>query len=181
LPSVVASRGRVPDLFVGVPFRYGYRPETELSQGVTLQDQVDLLQKVRDQTGCDGFHPPRLRELDAKIKRPEEFHAQAGLFNLITHHFGRVAKDDLPARVEELCGAPEKKARGRAKPDNTVDLEALLASNRARLDTAFGEDSNIDLVFVCRREEEDTSHASSKISCFARSDSQENAPFRKSR
>jgi hypothetical protein len=82
-------------------------------------------------------------------------HAQAGLFNLITHHFGRLAKDDLPARVEELFGVPEKKARGRAKPDNTVDLEALLASNRARLDKAFGDNSNIDLVFVCRREEEE--------------------------
>jgi hypothetical protein len=156
LPALVVSRGRAPDLFVGVPFRYGYRPETELSQGVTLQDQVDLFQKVGGLIASDGFHPSRLRELDAKIKRPEEFHAQAGLFNLITHHFGRVEKDDVPARVEELFGSPEKKARGRAKPDNTVDLEALVGSNRARLDKAFGQGAAVDLVFVCRREDEET-------------------------
>lgn len=50
------------------------------------------------------------------IKRPKESHDQATLHNLINHHFGRVEEQDVPARVEELFGAPEKKRRGREAP-----------------------------------------------------------------
>ena len=100
LTSLVASRGRAPDLFVGVPFRYGYRPEPKVAPGVTLQDQVDLFRKVQDLIGGFGFQEPRLMEVDAKIKRPKESHDQATLHNLINHHFGRVEEQDVPARVE---------------------------------------------------------------------------------
>ncbi|MCW2361270.1 RNaseH domain-containing protein, partial [Bradyrhizobium elkanii] len=154
LTSLVASRGRAPDLFVGVPFRYGYRPEPKVAPGVTLQDQVDLFRKVQDLIGGFGFQEPRLMEVDAKIKRPKESHDQATLHNLINHHFGRVEEQDVPARVEELFGAPEKKRRGREAPAKTVPLEPLVQANRERLDKAFGEGVPIDLMFVCRREEE---------------------------
>lgn len=154
LTSLVASRGRAPDLFVGVPFRYGYRPEPKVAPGVTLQDQVDLFRKIQDLIGGFGFQEPRLREVDAKIKRPKESHDQATLHNLINHHFGRVEEEDVPARVEELFGAPEKKRRGREAPAKTVPLEPLVQANRERLDKAFGGGVPIDLMFVCRREEE---------------------------
>ncbi|RXH29337.1 hypothetical protein XH84_22910 [Bradyrhizobium nanningense] len=154
LTSLVASRGRAPDLFVGVPFRYGYRPEPKIAAGVTLQDQVDLFRKVQERIGALGFQEPRLREVNAKIKRPKESHDQATLHNLINHHFGRVEEQDVPARVEELFGAPEKKRRGREAPAKTVPLEPLVQANRERLDKAFGKDVPIDLMFVCRREEE---------------------------
>ncbi|WP_298253202.1 RNaseH domain-containing protein [Bradyrhizobium sp.] len=154
LAALVASRGRAPDLFVGVPFRYGYRPEPKLAPGVTLQDQVDLFRKVQERIGIFGFQEPRLREVDAKIKRPKESHDQATLHNLINHHFGRVQEQDVPARVEELFGAPEKKKWGRETPAKTVPLEPLVQANRERLDRAFGKDVAIDLMFVCRREEE---------------------------
>ena len=154
LTSLVASRGRAPDLFVGVPFRYGYRPEPKIAPGVTLQDQVDLFRKVQERIGAFGFREPRLREIDARIKRPKEFHVQASLHNLINHHFGRVDEKDVPARVEELFGAPEKKRRGRESPEKTVPLEPLVAANQERLDKAFGKDVGINLMFVCRREDE---------------------------
>lgn len=154
LTSLVASRGRAPDLFVGVPFRYGYRPEPKIAPGVTLQDQVDLFRKVQERIGTFGFEESRLREVNAKIKRPKESHDQATLHNLINHHFGRVEEQDVPARVEELFGAPEKKRRGREAPAKTVPLEPLVQANRERLDKAFGKDVPIDLMFVCRREEE---------------------------
>lgn len=154
LTALVASRGRAPDLFVGVPFRYGYRPGPKIAPGVTLQDQVDLFRKVQERIGAYGFQEPRLREVDAKIKRPKESHDQATLHNLINHHFGRVEEQDVPARVEELFGAPEKKRRGREAPAKTVPLEPLVQANRERLDKAFGKDVPIDLMFVCRREEE---------------------------
>lgn len=154
LTSLVASRGRASDLFVGVPFRYGYRPEPKIAPGVTLQDQVDLFRKVQERIAAFGFHEPRVRELDAKIKRPKEFHVQASLHNLINHHFGRVEEQDVPARVEELFGAPEKKRRGRDSPAKTVPIEPLVAANKERLDKAFGKDVAINLMFVCRREEE---------------------------
>ena len=154
LTSLIASRGRAPDLFVGVPFRYGYRPEPKIAPGVTLQDQVDLFRKVQERIGIFGFQEPRLREIDAKIKRPKEFHVQASLHNLINHHFGRFEQKDVPARVEELFGAPEKKRRGRESPEKTVPLEPLVAANQERLDKAFGKDVGIDLMFVCRREDE---------------------------
>ncbi|GAB9109921.1 RNaseH domain-containing protein [Bradyrhizobium diazoefficiens] len=154
LTSLVASRGRAPDLFVGVPFRYGYRPEPKIAAGVTLQDQVDLFRKVQERISAFGFQEPQLREVNAKIKRPKESHDQATLHNLINHHFGRVEEPDVPARVEELFGAPEKKRRGREAPAKTVPLEPLVQANRERLDKAFGKDVPIDLMFVCRREEE---------------------------
>ncbi|MDA9420930.1 RNaseH domain-containing protein [Bradyrhizobium sp. CCBAU 53380] len=154
LTSLVASRGRAPDLFVGVPFRYGYRPEPKIAAGVTLQDQVDLFRRVQERIAAFGFQEPRLREVDAKIKRPKESHDQATLHNLINHHFGRVEEQDVPARVEELFGAPEKKRRGREAPVKTVPLEPLVQANRERLDKAFGKDVPIDLMFVRRREEE---------------------------
>ncbi len=154
LTSLVASRGRAADLFVGVPFRYGYRPEPKVAPGVTLQDQVDLFRKVQDLIGGFGFQEPRLREVNAKIRRPKESHDQATLHNLISHHFGRVEEEDVPARVEELFGAPEKKRRGREAPAKTVPLEPLVQANRERLDKAFGEGVPLDLMFVCRREEE---------------------------
>jgi hypothetical protein len=160
LTSLVASRGSAPDLFVGVPFRYGYRPEPKIAAGVTLQDQIDLFRNVQERTGGFGFHEPRLREIDAKIKRPKEFHVQASLHNLIDHHFGRVEEKDVPARVEELFGAPERKRRGRASPEKTVPLEPLVAANQERLDKAFGKDVPIDLMFVCRREDEGSIFAS---------------------
>jgi hypothetical protein len=154
LIPLVASRGRAPGLFVGVPFRYGYKPEPKIAPGVTLQDQVDLFRKVQERIGAFGFQEPRLREVDAKIKRPKEFHVQASLHNLINHHFGRVEEQNVPARVEELFGAPEKKRRGRESPNKTVPLEPLVAANQERLDKAFGKDVGIDLMFVCRREDE---------------------------
>lgn len=154
LTSLVASRGRAPNLFVGVPFRYGYRPEPKIAAGVTLQDQVDLFRKIQERIGGLGFQEPRFREVNAKIKRPKESHDQATLHNLINHHFGRVKEQDVPARVEELFGAPEKKRRGREAPAKTVPLEPLVQANRERLDKAFGKDVPIDLMFVCRREEE---------------------------
>lgn len=154
LTSLVASRGRAPGLFVGVPFRYGYRPEPKIAPGVTLQDQVDLFRKVQERIGTFGFEEPRLREVNPKIKRPKESHDQATLHNLINHHFGRVEEQDVPARVEELFGAPEKKRRGREAPAKTVPLEPLVRANRERLDKAFGKDVPIDLMFVCRRQEE---------------------------
>lgn len=154
LTSLVASRGRAPDLFVGVPFRYGYKPEPKIAPGVTLQDQVDLFRKVQERVSVYGFQEPRFKEIDAKIKRPKEFHVQATLHNLINHHFGRVDEEDVPARVEELFGAPDKKRRGRGSPVKTVPLEPLVGANQERLDKAFGKDVSIDLMFVCRREEE---------------------------
>lgn len=154
LTSLVASRGRAPDLFVGVPFRYGYRPEPKIAAGVTLQDQVDLFRKIQELIGAFGFQEPRLREVNAKIKRPKESHDQATLHNLINHHFGRVEEQDVPARVAELFGAPEKKRRGREAPAKTVPLEPLVQANQERLDKAFGKDVPIDMMFVCRREEE---------------------------
>jgi hypothetical protein len=160
LTELVASRGRAPDLFVGVPFRYGYRPEPKISPGVTLQDQVDLFRKVQERISAFGFQEPRLREVDAKIKRPKESHDQATLHNLINHHFGRVEEQDVPARVEELFGAPEKKRRGREVPAKTIPLEPLVQANRERLDKAFDRDVPIDLMFICRREDEERLFAS---------------------
>ncbi|MCA6101601.1 RNaseH domain-containing protein [Bradyrhizobium australafricanum] len=156
LAALVKSRGRLPDLFVGVPFRYGYRPVPELPTGVTLQDQVDLTRTVSEHLAVFGFEPSRLRILNSATNRPTEFHSQATLFNLINHHFGRVPEEDVPARIEELFGAPEKKPRGRPRPVKTVDLEPLLAANQERLDKAFGAGVRIDLGFVCRREAEET-------------------------
>lgn len=155
LPALVKSRGRLPDLFVGVPFRYGYRPVPELPTGVTLQDQVDLTRAVKEQLAPFGFEDSRLRVLAPAIHRPNEFHSQATLYNLINHHFGRVPEEELPARIEELFGAPEKKPRGRPRPVKTIDLEPLLAANQERLDKAFGAGVQVDLGFVCRRETEE--------------------------
>ncbi|WP_316158730.1 MULTISPECIES: RNaseH domain-containing protein [unclassified Bradyrhizobium] len=160
LSALVASRGRAPDLFVGVPFRWGYRPEPKIASGVTLQDQVDLFRKVQERIATFGFQEPRFREVDARIRRPKEFHVQASLHNLINHHFGRVEEKDVPARVGELFGAPEKKRRGRESPETTVSLEPLVAANRERLDKAFGKAAPIDLMFVCRREDEASIFAS---------------------
>src|SRR5262249_31957008 len=85
----------------------------------------------------------------------EEFRLQANLHNLVTHHFGQVAEEEVPARVEELFGAPEKKVRGKVKPVKTVDLEPLRQANRELLDRAFGVGADINLIFVCRRESEE--------------------------
>jgi hypothetical protein len=155
LPELVRNRGRMPDLFVGVPFRYGYRPVPKIQFGVTLQDQVDLTRAIHQRIARYGFTESRLRVLDRTADRPEEFRKQATLHNLITHHFGQVPEADLPARVEELFGSPEKKARGKPKPVKTVDLEPLRQANRDRLDRAFGSGAAIDLMFVCRRESEE--------------------------
>jgi hypothetical protein len=65
-----------------------------------------------------------------------------------------VEDQDVPARVEELFGTAEKKRRGRESPNKTVPLEPLVAANQERLDKAFGKDVRIDLMFVCRREDE---------------------------
>jgi hypothetical protein len=86
---------------------------------------------------------------------PAEFHVQANLRNLITHHFGRVSEEDLPTRVEELFGDPEKKARGPERPVRTVDLKPMVEANCQRLDKAFGAKTIINLLLVCRRERED--------------------------
>ncbi|TWI76469.1 uncharacterized protein DUF3893 [Bradyrhizobium huanghuaihaiense] len=155
LPELVRNRGRMPDLFVGVPFRYGYRPVPKIQFGVTLQDQVDLTRVVHQRIARYGFTESRLRVLDRATARPEEFRVQANLHNLITHHFGQVPEEDVPTRVEELFGSAEKKARGRPKPIKTVDLEPLRQANRELLDRAFGPRTGIDLMFVCRRESEE--------------------------
>jgi len=63
---------------------------------MALQARVDLLRKVRERIGTFGFQEARLREVDARIKRPKEFHVQASLHNLINHHFGRVEQKDVP-------------------------------------------------------------------------------------
>lgn len=155
LHELVRNRGRMPDLFVGVPFRYGYRPVPKIQFGVTLQDQVDLTRTIHQRIARYGFTESRLRVLDRTADRPEEFRKQATLHNLITHHFGQVPEADVPARVEELFGSAEKKARGKPKPVKTVDLEPLRQANRDRLDRAFGSGAAIDLMFVCRRESEE--------------------------
>ncbi|MBX9679820.1 MAG: RNaseH domain-containing protein [Gemmataceae bacterium] len=152
--ELVRARGHGRDLFVGVPFRYGYRPTPDVESGVTLQDQVDLTRRVAERIAAYGFVPSPIRVLPA-AKRSSEYHQAASLFNLITHHFGHVEEADLPARVEELFGAPERKPRGRDKPIKTVDIEPLVAANRSRLDKAFGKDAPVTLVLVCRREDEE--------------------------
>jgi len=155
LSVIVRARGRAPDLFVGVPFRYGYRPVPKIQFGVTLQDQVDLTRAIAGRIAKYGFEQSRLRVLDRVAAPSEEFRLQANLHNLITHHFGQVAEEEVPARVEELFGAPEKKVRGKAKPVKTVDLEPLRQANRELLDRAFGVGADINLMFVCRRESEE--------------------------
>ena len=37
--ELVRNRGQMPNVFVGTPFRYGYRPTPRIHPGVTLQDQ----------------------------------------------------------------------------------------------------------------------------------------------
>jgi hypothetical protein len=155
LLELVKTRGRMPNLFVGVPFRYGYKPAPKIQFGVTLQDQVDLTRAVKGRISKFGFEDSRLRVLDPATNRPEEFHQQANLYNLITHHFGQVPAEALPMRVEELFGSPEKKPRGRPRPIKTVDLEPILRANQERLDKAFGKQTEINLMFVCRREAEE--------------------------
>jgi len=156
LTELVRARGRMPGLFVGVPFRYGYRPVPRIEAGVTLQDQVDLLRAVKERISAFGFEDSKLRILESATERPKEFHQQANLHNLITHHFGRIPSDDeLPQRVEELFGSVENKPRGRPRPVKTVDLEPLLLANKERLDKAFGAGVGVDLVLVCRRESEE--------------------------
>lgn len=155
LPELVKSRGR-PDFFVGIPFRYGYKPVPKIHFGVTLQDQVDLTRVVSGRVARYGFAESRLRVLGRSADRPEEFRRQATLHNLITHHFGRTPEGEIPAKVEELFGSPEKKTRGKAAPVKTVDLEPLRQANRDLLDRAFGSAACIDLMFVCRREVEET-------------------------
>jgi hypothetical protein len=155
LPALVKNRGRMPDLFVGVPFRYGYRPVPKIQVGVTLQDQVDLTRDIHRRLAKYGFTASRLRVLDRAAARPEEFRLQANLHNLITHHFGQVPEEEVPARVEELFGSAEKKARGKPKPVKTVALGPLRQENQKLLDRAFGSGVGIDLMFVCRRESEE--------------------------
>lgn len=155
LVELVKSRGKLPDLFVGVPFRYGYRPTPRIESGVTLQDQVDLTNAIAAKLGPYGFHQSRIRAINAVAGAPTEFHVQANLHNLITHHFGRVSEEDVPGRIEELFGEPEKKSKGPDRPARTVDLQPMVEANRERLDRAFGAGAQIDLVFVCRREQED--------------------------
>jgi hypothetical protein len=155
LSVIVRARGRMPDLFVGVPFRYGYKPVPKVQFGVTLQDQVDLTRAIAGRIVKYGFEQSRLRVLDRVAARSEESRLQANLHNLITHHFGQVAEEEVPARVEELFGSPEKRARGKAKPVKTVDLEPLRQANRELLDRAFGAGAGINLMFVCRREAEE--------------------------
>ena len=154
LGALTKNRGSGASLFVGVPFRYGYYPVPKIETGATLQDQMDLTAVVGGRLQGLGFSASRLREIDVAHPRPDEFHVQATLHNLITHHFGRVAEADVPARVEELFGAPERKARGLEKPAKTVPLGPKVEANRQRLDRAFGSGSAIDLVFLCRRERE---------------------------
>lgn len=154
LVSLTKNRGSGPTLFVGVPFRYGYYPVPKIETGATLQDQMDLTALVGERLQGFGFSPSRLREIEGAYARPDEFHVQATLHNLITHHFGHVAEAEVPARVEELFGAPERKARGPEKPAKTVPLGPKVEANRERLDKAFGSGSAIDLVFLCRRERE---------------------------
>jgi len=110
---------------------------------------------VAQKLACFGFEQSRLRELIAISGTPSESHIQANLHNLITHHFGRVSEEDLPTRIEELFGEPEKKTRGPDRPVRTVDLKPMVDANRGRLDKAFGAETEINLVFVCRRERED--------------------------
>jgi hypothetical protein len=151
--ELVRSRGHGPDLFVGVPFRYGYRPIPTIQTGVTLQDQVDLTRRVTELIAHYGFEQPRIRVLPA-VKRPSEHHQAVTLYNLITHHFGRVEQAEVAARVEDLFGAPERKSRGGDKPVKTVDIEPLVTANQERLDKAFGKGVAVTLVFLCRRENE---------------------------
>jgi hypothetical protein len=155
LPELVKTRGLMPNLFVGVPFRYGYRPAPKIQFGVTLQDQVDLTRAIKERISKFGFEDSRLRVLDPATNRPEEFYQQANLYNLITHHFGQVPGEELPIRVEELFGSPEKKPRGRPRPIKTVDLEPIVRANQERLDKAFGKQAEINLMFICRREAEE--------------------------
>jgi hypothetical protein len=155
LPAIVKVRGRLPDLFVGVPFRYGYKPVPKIQFGVTLQDQVDLTRAIAGRIAKYGFEPSRLRVLDRVGARSEESRLQVTLHNLITHHFGQVSEEEVPARVEELFGAPEKNVKGKVKPKRTIDIEPLRQANRDLLDRAFGAGTDIDLMFVCRREAEE--------------------------
>jgi hypothetical protein len=123
--ELVRSRGRGPDMFVGVPFRYGYRPIPAIETGVTVQDQIDLTRRITERIAPYGFEPSPIRVLPA-VKRPSEHHQAVSLFNLITHHFGRVEEAEVSARVEELFGAAERKSRGGDKPVKTVDLQPLV-------------------------------------------------------
>lgn len=152
--ELVQSRGSGPDVFVGVPFRYGYRPIPTIETGVTVQDQVDLTRRITELIAPYGFEQSRIRVLPA-VKRPSEHHQAVSLYNLITHHFGRVEEADVSARVEDLFGAPERKSRGKDKPVKTVALEPLVTANQERLDKAFGKGVEVTLVFVCRRENEE--------------------------
>jgi hypothetical protein len=154
LIPLTKNRGAGPSLFVGIPFRYGYHPVPKIEAGATFQDQMDLMRVVGRRLDGFGFSPSRLRLVEVAHPRPTEFHVQATLHNLITHHFGRMVEDEVPARVEELFGAPERKTRGPEKPVKTVDLRPMVEANRQRLDKAFGSASAIDLVFLCRRESE---------------------------
>jgi hypothetical protein len=153
LAALTKNRGSGPSLFVGVPFRYGYYPVPKIEAGATLQDQMDLTAAVGARLDGFGFSPARSRVVEVTHPRPDEFHVQATLHNLITHHFGHVNEADVPARVEELFGAREK-ARGPEKPVKTVDLGPRVEANKKRLDEAFGHGTTIDLVFLCRRERE---------------------------
>jgi hypothetical protein len=155
LVALTNNRGSGPSLFVGVPFRYGYHPVPKIETGATLQDQTDLTAAVGARLDGFGFAPARLRVVEVAHPRPDEFHAQATLYNLITHHFGHVDEDDVPARVEELFGAPERKARGPERPVKTIELGPRVEANKRRLDEAFGRGTAIDLVFLCRRESEE--------------------------
>jgi hypothetical protein len=154
LTALTKNRGSGPSLFVGVPFRYGYYPVPKIETGATMQDQIDLTAAVGARLDGFGFSLAPLRVIEFAHSRPDEFHIQATLHNLITHHFGRVAEGDLPARVEDLFGAPERKNRGPEKPVKTVDLGPRVEANKRRLDAAFGHATSIDLVFLCRRERE---------------------------
>ena len=66
LTELVRARGRMPGLFVGVPFRYGYRPVPKIEAGVTLQDQIDLLGAVKERISAFGFEDSRLRILEIR-------------------------------------------------------------------------------------------------------------------
>ncbi|MDP3767837.1 MAG: RNaseH domain-containing protein, partial [Dehalococcoidia bacterium] len=154
LAPLTKNRGSGPSLFVGVPFRYGYYPVPKIEAGATLQDQTDLTAAVRGRLDGFGFSLAHLRVVEVDHPRPDEFHVQATLHNLITHHFGHVNADDVPALVEELFGAPERKSRGPEKPIKTIELGPRVEANKRRLDKAFGRGSAIDLVFLCRRERE---------------------------
>jgi hypothetical protein len=156
IEDLVHSRGRLPSLFVGIPFKYGYRPSVRLEFGVTLQDQFDVFSEVSTRLEPFGFKKTPLRVLDKIPNRPIEYHVQANIENLIAHHFGRVPIQEIPNKTAELFGAPPEHFRKAAEPiAKTVDLQPMVVANKERLSRAFGAGQKVKLIYICRREQEE--------------------------